>query len=132
MKQRTVYVELYRGIHIEVTNSSMPGFKDDCWCAYIHLASDRHPEILNFEVDYETSCYTDLVPFFDQFSFHGGITFSEVTKHRDVTRMKIGCDYLHYGDKDGDHSLHSVMSDMKKVVDQYRELFPEVTNATME
>lgn len=39
--------------------------------------------------------------------------------------MKIGCDYQHYGDNDSDQSLDSVMQDMKKVVDEYRELFPE-------
>lgn len=124
MRQRTIYFQECRGAAIEAVNSSIPWFRDNCWCAYIHLASDRHPEILNFEVDY-SSKYTDRVPFFDKFSFHGGVTFSEVTKHRDVTRMKIGCDYQHYCDNDSDQSLDSVMQDMKKVVDEYRELFPE-------
>ena len=132
MKQLKKWYDSYRGIGIEAVTWSWPDevkaqsdfFNKENWCGYIYLDSRNHPEINEIEVDY-SSKYTDRVTYFDRFDFHGGVTFSEVTKHRETLRIKIGCDYQHYWDEQFKYDQNDVISDLKRVVDQYRELHPE-------
>lgn len=126
IRERKIWNEIYKGMNIEVVKFETPFFDDNpkkFWCGYIYLNSKNHPEIASFEVDYRE--YTDGVPFFDELPFHGGVTFSEVSKHREILRMKIGCDYQHYWDWDLEYTAEDVMREMREVVDAYREKFPE-------
>jgi len=123
-RKRTTWSLIYRGISIEAVNWSIPGYKEDCWAGYMYLHSKSHPEILGFDVDL-SSKYTDRIPVFDDLPFHCGVTFSEITRHREDVRMKVGCDYQHYWDEGREYEHGIVLNDMCKVVDEYREKFPE-------
>lgn len=124
IRERHIWGKEYRGIYIEAVSWRWPSDapldldKRVNWCGYIYLNSKTNPEINEFEVDY--SAYTDRVPYFHRFSFHGGITFSEVTMHNETKRMKIGCDYQHYHDEGNEYDHNDVLRDLETVVDEYR------------
>lgn len=132
---------VYREIPIKIVNHSKSkdedgfGRKNGIWCGYLLLDQKHHPEILGFlGTAEEVRAAGGLVDierahsFWDSLPFHGGVTFYKETKDAfGRVLIEVGCDYAHYGDDDVDYGVEWILMDMQRIVNEYREKFPLVT-----
>lgn len=130
----------YRGVLISILqHGEDQGFPHGVWCGYLHLTSEKNPEIKDLrgksnplEFAGRVRDRMDHHKFFDTLHFHGGVTFYEETLTLGGTiRIKIGMDYAHTYDCDdgsiypGEKDEADVLGDLCEIVDRYREVYPE-------
>jgi hypothetical protein len=124
----------YRGIVFEI-NKFHIGDREG-WAYYLYLRLDAIPEESNPESFWLKSreekhagrpAYDySLHEIMSDLDWHGGITYySKESSDDDGYRViKIGCDYQHSFDQGQDYTVESVLLDVKRSIDKFRELVP--------
>jgi hypothetical protein len=130
LRYRETWTGSYKGLRYEVVLHSkelgqyVDTFNGGIYCGYIKFTSKHCPEILTLRGRPDEICdrHND---FWNQFSWHGGVTFyEETTDMHGILRMELGCDYGHYMDETSAYSPESVASDLRAIIDEYRKIYP--------
>jgi len=68
------------------------------------------------------------MPIIDDLDWHGGLTFyeKEFDSMRQLTGIKLGCDYAHLFDEDRSYTHGQIMEDCFRTIDKLWELVPNL------
>lgn len=146
MVKSTWWMGCYRGIVYEIACYNMPGLEvrtnaqneksteltlhKPTWFSYLHFNSKDNPEILNYlgyTEQIEKDVYLNANSWWEQFSWHGGITYYKESIESEVVCMKIGQDYAYALDMLETWDEVKLEKDVKIIIDQYRDIYPENT-----
>ncbi len=119
------WMGVHRGIVCETSNLNYKKGPRGMFAGYIFLNSITHPEIRNFlgtPIDEGTHSHNE---FFDQFTWHWGVTFYEESTRGNFIYIKIGHDYSHLGDDRYEYDHDYLLRDLEIIIDEYREIHPE-------
>lgn len=125
----------YKGINYEIKQFEMPATSfmgKYSHCAYLMLAQDMNPAafttpgITTYGLGH--SWAYDEIPL-ARLDWHGGVTFYEQTINAldGRVRIKIGCDYQHYGDQCYSEcdNLDVIEKETHQLINQLLEMFPD-------